>query len=91
MELAQEDDLDARDVLLLAIAAAEALCLDDPAPLVRFVEFGDSAVVLRLCAWCKRKDYLEMKTNLCFDIKKVFDQKKITIPFPQLTVHQETS
>ncbi len=81
---------DARKVerLLLEIAKDEAAVLDDPAPVVRFKDFGDSSLNFELLAWTNepRKHYA-IKSNLNFAINDVFAREEIEIPFPQRDLH----
>ncbi len=81
---------DARKVerLLLEIAKDEPAVLDDPAPVVRFKDFGDSSLNFELLAWTNepRKHYA-IKSNLNFAINDVFAREEIEIPFPQRDLH----
>ena len=79
---------DARTVqeLLLGIAKAHPHCLDEPEPIVRFEEFGDSAQLLCLFVWVDRTNLLTLPTELRIQIKEVFDGHGVTIPFPHRTV-----
>lgn len=53
-------------------------------------ELGDSAVVIRVIAFCEEKDRLRLRRMLNKELKKVLDEHGIKIPFPQLVVHQAT-
>ncbi len=53
-------------------------------------ELGDSAVVIRVIAFCEEKDRLRLRRMLNKELKKVLDENGIKIPFPQLVVHQAT-
>jgi len=51
-------------------------------------ELGDSAVVIRVVAFCEEKDRLRLRRMLNKELKKILDENGIKIPFPQLVVHQ---
>jgi small-conductance mechanosensitive channel len=75
--------------ILLEVAKAEKDVLDDPAPVVRFLEFGDSSLNLELRAWStsavNRKGRLISALN--FAIYDKFRENGIEIPFPQRDLH----
>ena len=54
-------------------------------------ELGDSSVVVRIIAHCEEKDRLNVRRSLNKELKLLFDQHNINIPFPQLVVHQTDS
>jgi small-conductance mechanosensitive channel len=82
---------DAREVerVLLEVARADPDVLEEPAPSVRFMEFGDSGLAFELRAWSStlvhRKGLLI--SNLNFAIYDRFAEAGIEIPFPQRVVH----
>ena len=49
--------------------------------------FDDSAVSYQLKMWCKTEDYWDVKHDVTEKVKKIFDERKIQIPFPQMDVH----
>jgi small-conductance mechanosensitive channel len=75
-----------RDVLL-DIAEKEPLCLDEPEPVVRFQNFGDSALEFLYAVWCVREDFLSLKKKIMQQIKERFDEEGIEIPFPHRTLY----
>ncbi len=82
---------DARKVeeLLLEVARENADVLDDPAPVVRLMEFGDSSLNMELRIWSSslvhRKGRLTSALN--FAIYEKFTEHGIVIPFPQRDLH----
>ncbi len=82
---------DAREVerILLEVASREADVLETPAPVVRFMEFGDSGLAFELRAWTltlvHRKGRLV--SNLNFAIYDAFRDAGIEFPFPQRDLH----
>lgn len=51
-------------------------------------QLGDSAVIMRVIAHCEEKDRLDVRRLLNKELKVVLDNNNITIPFPQLVLHQ---
>ena len=48
---------------------------------------ADSSVILGLRAWVKTEEYWSTRWRLLEEIKLIFDEEGIEIPFNQLTVH----
>lgn len=67
---------------ILAVAAADARVLPDPAPWVRVTNLGDSSVDLTARLWCAAEEYWEVKFDLTKAIKEAFDADGISIPYP---------
>jgi small conductance mechanosensitive channel len=58
-----------------------------PAPFAEVGEYGDSSVDIFVRCWCKRQDYWDTKFYMLREIKNVFDQNGIEIPFNQLDIN----
>lgn len=57
-------------------------------PLVRFTDFGDSALKFELFFWTTDIFYVEnIKSDLRFVIDRKFREQGVTIPFPQRDIH----
>jgi small-conductance mechanosensitive channel len=71
--------------LLLEVAAANESVLEDPAPAVIFVEFGESALNFELRVWTQ--ELLDrpgrLTSQLNFSIWEKFREHNIEIPYPQ--------
>ncbi len=52
-------------------------------------KLADSAVILRIYAKTEEKNKFQVVRNLNREVKLLFDQNKIEIPFPQVVVHQD--
>ncbi|OQC14878.1 MAG: putative MscS family protein YkuT [Firmicutes bacterium ADurb.Bin080] len=50
---------------------------------------ADSSVVIRMYAKCKEQNRYQVVRDLNREMKIIFDENKISIPFPQLVVHTE--
>jgi len=81
-------DIDLVEKTLLETAANNSNVQAEPAPRVRFREFGDSALHFELLCWAK-EPALRGRTvhELNSAIYKKFNEVGITIPFPQRDVH----
>ncbi len=75
---------------LLDLADAEQRVLADPAPVAFVSALADSEVTIGLRVWCRTEDYLGLTWALTEAAKVRFDDKGISIPFPQQEVHHIT-
>ena len=73
--------------VLTKVAADDPLVLDDPAPVVRLLSHGDSALVYTLYVWCDRSNYWTVYYNMQEQVKAAFDAAGISIPYPQMDIH----
>jgi potassium efflux system protein len=74
--------------VLLRIVNDMPEILDDPAPRVDFMDFGDSALIFRVRFWIGSPDFwLTAPTELRFRIDKEFKKNGIEIAFPQQDIH----
>ncbi len=77
----------ARDVLMKVLLEHPKV-LEEPAPVVRVLELGDSSVNLSLRPFCLPKDYWEVQFDVVEQAKIALDEAGIEIPFPQRVIHQ---
>ena len=62
--------------------------LEKPAPLVLFIEHGDSSLNFELRAWTRDFDRgLTVRSELTGAINRALAEAGITIPFPQRDLH----
>ena len=70
--------------LLLQVAKENAFVLDHPSPSVFFEGFGDSSLNFKLHFWSRNFMFIErVKSDIRFEIDRVFRVNEVTIPFPQ--------
>lgn len=81
------DDFEAAKETLMRTVKAHDKVLDDPAPVIRVHQLGDSSVDLIVRPWVKTEDYWEVLWDLTEAVKRTFDEEGISIPFPQRDVH----
>jgi small-conductance mechanosensitive channel len=80
--------------LLEQILVEDSDVLTDPAPLIIFEDFGDSALIFEVIFWIestKDRTLRTARSDLRFEIDRVFHENNITIAFPQLDVHLDGS
>ena len=71
---------------LLALAEADDRVLADPAPVAYVASLDASSVGIGMRVWCATPDYLGLTWDLTEAAKAKFDEKGISIPFPQREV-----
>jgi len=85
--IAYSDDINlAESVINETLKKFDAI-LDEPKPIVRVHDLGDSSVNLIVRPWVQTTDYWETYWGLTKEIKLAFDKAGITIPFPQRDMH----
>ncbi|MFC1788213.1 mechanosensitive ion channel family protein [Patescibacteria group bacterium] len=84
-------DLDQVEKICVKVAKEVLKCCDpikDFEPVVRFSEFGDSAINLNVILRVKQfADQYVIKHDYIKAVKKAFEREGIEIPFPQMDVH----
>jgi len=80
-------DLEKVEAALLEVAKEDSQVLDDPAPAVRFVNFGDSSLDLVLLVYIDSfTDQYDVTDRINRKIKLAFEAGDIEIPFPRRQV-----
>ncbi len=82
-----DDDIKLAKDTLVQILNDEPRVLKDPAPTVAVLELGDSSVNFAVRPWVKTADYWGVFFDITERVKLTFDEKGISIPFPQRDVH----
>lgn len=73
--------------VLLNVARGNAFVLRHPPPFVRFIDFGNSSLDFELHFWSHEFIRIEdIKSDLRFEVDRVFRENGVTIPFPQRDV-----
>lgn len=85
--IAYDDDIDAAQRALLALAEADERTLKDPAPQTMVTALGDSAVEITLRVWATNGDFWALKFDLTKGAKQAVEAAGCSIPFPQRDVH----
>jgi small conductance mechanosensitive channel len=85
--ISYSDDIPKTEKILQEILESHDSVLDDPEPIVRVHELGDSSVNFAVRPWVKTDDYFETYWAITRAVKMRFDEEGISIPFPQTDVH----
>ncbi|MCI2227618.1 mechanosensitive ion channel [Polaribacter sp. MSW13] len=86
--VAYGSDVELVKEILIDIAKSHPKILKKQEPIVRFTDFGDSALMFKLLFIINNSfEHLAIKSDLRFAIDKKFRENNITIPFPQRDVH----
>jgi potassium-dependent mechanosensitive channel len=74
--------------LLKEAAESDRRVLVNPVPNPLFLRFGDSSLEFELHAWLADvNDLLSVRSNLCQEIARRFQEAGVEIPFPQRDLH----
>ena len=84
-----DDDLKLAKETLAQILSEDERILQDPAPFVAVSELADSSVNFATRSWVNSADYWGVYFDTLEKVKLVFDEKGISIPYPQMDVHSK--
>jgi small conductance mechanosensitive channel len=82
-----DDDLKLAKATLQGIVDADTRILKDPASFIGVGELGDSSVNFTVRVWVKASDYWGVHFDTIEKVKLTFDEKGISIPYPQMDIH----
>lgn len=86
--IACDSDVDKAKKIMLDIAAYNKKVLNNPAPIVLFTEFGDSALILQMFYWIENCfDLFIIQDEINSQLKKMFEQEGIEIAYPVKTIY----
>ena len=84
-----DDDLKLAKETLMEIVKADSRVLADPEPFVAVNELADSSVNFVVRAWTSTDDYWGVYFDMLENVKLTFDEKGISIPYPQMDIHSD--
>ncbi len=87
--ISYEDDLKAAKNVFLELLRSNEKIIQDPEPFVGVLELADNSVNLALRAWVKTEDYGDLRFEVFESIKLACDAHGISIPYPQMDLHQK--
>lgn len=82
-----DDDLKLAKSVLEDIIKADSRILTEPVPFVGVKELADSSVNFAFRPWVKSEDYWDVYFDMNEKVKLTFDEKGISIPYPQMDIH----
>lgn len=81
------DDIPKVERVLQEVIDTHDKILDDPEPMIKLHELGDSSINFVVRPWVESDDYWDVYWDLLRTVKMRFDEEGISIPFPQRDVH----
>jgi small conductance mechanosensitive channel len=85
--ISYDDDIDQARAAIQELISADSRIKKDPEPMIAVAELADSSVNFTVRVWVDSADYWGVFFDLQESIKKDFDRRSITIPYPQSEVH----
>ena len=89
--ISYDDDIRKAKAILEEIIAADSRILAEPAPVISVGELADSSVNFLVRPWVNASDYWAVLWDTTETVKLRFDEKGVSIPFPQMDVHMHKS
>lgn len=88
-----EDDVDHVIQLITKVVEANASILVEPAPIIRLVNHGQSALEYDVKVWIEKENFWLVKYGLNEEVRRTFLENNIKIPYPQreLWLNQENN
>ena len=81
-------DFNQAKAIILEIISKDSRISQDPAPFVELGALADSSVNITVRVWVNASDYWAVNFDMNKNVYATFNEKGISFPFPQLTVHQ---
>lgn len=85
--ISYDDNVDMAIEEIKKICIAHELVLKEPTPFVKEIAQAEHAVNITTRVWVKNQDYWTVYYDLMRNVHTMFDEKQITIPYPQIDVH----
>ena len=85
-----DDDFHKAEEIIRKIVLANPKTIPEPAPLIRIMNYGDSAILIKLRVWVSKDDLWELRYDVLEEIKDAFDREGISIPYQQVDVRMVT-
>ncbi|MBO5079599.1 MAG: mechanosensitive ion channel [Bacteroidaceae bacterium] len=73
---------------IMEIISKDSRILKDPAPFIELGALAESSVNITVRVWVNAADYWGVNFDMNKNVYATFNEKGISFPFPQLTVHQ---
>ncbi len=85
--ISYDDDFSKAQQVITEVLKRNEKVLSNPAPTIRMLEHGASAIVIAVRPWCKAADYWDVFFAVTEDIRAAFISAGISIPYDQIDVH----
>ncbi len=86
--ISYDDDIRKVKAIIEQVLRDEPRLLADPPPFIGVADLADSSVNLHVRPWVATADYFATMCDLKEKVKIAFDENGITIPYPQVDMHQ---
>ena len=73
---------------IMEVICKDSRILKDPAPFIELGALAESSVNITVRVWVNAADYWGVNFDMNKNVYATFNEKGISFPFPQLTVHQ---
>lgn len=84
--ISYESDITLAKQLLREICESSDMILNEPKATIGVSRHDDSSVIMDMFTWCRTEDYWTVKYFLEEEVKRVFDENGIEIPYPHMDV-----
>lgn len=81
-------DFNQAKAIILEVISQDSRILKDPAPFIELGALADSSVNITVRVWVNAADYWSVNFDMNKNVYATFNERGISFPFPQLTVHQ---
>lgn len=82
-----DNDVELAKRMIMQVIDNHPYALKEPLPYVRVSEYNESSIAIGLRVWAQTDHYYDLKDDLTEQIKIVFDQEGIKIPYSQIDIH----
>ncbi len=83
-----DDDIGKAKQIIKSIIESDDRIHSEPAPLIAVAELANSSVNINVRPWCDTSEYWNVFYDMQEKIKLAFDENGISIPYPQMDIHQ---
>ncbi len=85
--ISYDDDISEAKTIIREVIAEDSRLYAEPPPIIWVGEMADSSIDLWVKVWTDLDPFWDARSDLLENIKQRFDEKGITIPYPQRDVH----
>ncbi len=84
--ISYESDITLAKQLMRDICESSDLIINEPKATIGVSKHDDSSVIMDMFAWCRTEDYWTARYFIEEEVKRVFDENGIEIPYPHMDV-----
>jgi small conductance mechanosensitive channel len=84
-----EEDLKLAKDTIIEVLNLDERILKEPEFTVAVISLGESSVDLTTRFWVKKEDFTKIQFDVLERVKLAFDEKNISIPYPQMDIHNK--